>query len=163
PPGQTHEELGVLVGPRPLGRGGGVGDVLLAEPHLTPEPPEPGDVEVDRLGQGEPPARPRVAPPQVRQLVGEHPAQRRLVAGRALAAGPAGAGRRGGGWTAGTSVSTAASAGVKWVDRSTQTRANSSGSGTRSGAGAGGVTDATGAGAAGAAGRCQGSGSQTGP
>src|SRR5256885_12444805 len=32
PPGQTHEELSVLVGPRPLGRGGGVGDVLLAQP-----------------------------------------------------------------------------------------------------------------------------------
>src|SRR5262249_6527504 len=42
---QAQQKFGVVLGPRPLLDGGGIGEVLLAQPHLPAQRPEPWHVE----------------------------------------------------------------------------------------------------------------------
>ena len=56
-------------------RGHCVCDELLAKPHLPAEPPKPGQIEEQHLTQGEQEAAPGVQAAEVRQFVGENPAE----------------------------------------------------------------------------------------
>ena len=81
-----EKELRIVLGPAAGLRRGRVGQVFLTEPGLATQSPEPRHGEVHRLPQREQRAGPGVAPLQVGQLMGQHPAQR-LVGGRLTQAG----------------------------------------------------------------------------
>ena len=67
-PREADEERGVVFG-RTRGRGPGVGEVILAEVKLTPQPPEQGLIKEDESRQAREVPHPGVAPLDVRPLV----------------------------------------------------------------------------------------------